>query len=286
MPLPPLDRVRAVVGHTRDAAGRVGAVGGAAVLAASLVVPEAAAAALPAAGIVAGGGYLVSMAPAGEAAPGWLRTMYAAPAVTCVAEAIAFQFAPGIRWWEVLAAAGWTALTWWLRPSKQAREWATEAAGTEAAAAVYEHIGDAVAVQGGPAVQLTGALEERLASWWAAHASVEGGPAPGTHLERIAAIGPKEFAAWIVADVPGQPVPAVSVPRLSALMDIEEELFAVGPVKGRGAGYRRLRVGAVAAGGPEDFAELWAQKIAPTAMPGTTVVAVRAGHIDKEDQDQ
>nr|WP_107908860.1 hypothetical protein [Streptomyces chartreusis] len=284
MPLPPLDRVRAVVGHSRDAAGRVGTVGGAAVLAASLVVPEAAAAALPAAGIAAGGGYLVSMAPAGDAAPGWLRTMYAAPALTCVAEAIAFQFAPGVHWAEVLAAAGWTALTWWLRPSQQARNWAAEAAGTDAAATVYEHVGDAVAVQG-QAVALTGSLEERLASWWAAHAAVEGGPVPGTHLERIAAVGPKEFAAWIVADVPGQPVPAVSVPRLSALMDIEEELYAVGPVKGRGAGYRRLRVGAVAAG-PEDFAELWAQKIAPTAMPGTTVVAVRAGHIDQEDPDQ
>ncbi|MFJ9745747.1 hypothetical protein [Streptomyces chartreusis] len=285
MPLPPLDRVRAVVGNSRDAAGRVGTVGGAAVLAASLVVPEAAAVALPAAGIAAGGGYFVSMAPAGDAAPGWLRTMYAAPALTCVAEAIAFQFAPGIHWWEVLASAGWTALTWWLRPSMQARDWAAEAAGTDTAATVYEHIGDAVAVQG-QAVALTGSLEERLASWWSAHAAAESGPAPGTHLERIAAIGPKEFAAWIVANVPGQPVPALSVPRLSALMDIEEELFAVGPVKGRGAGYRRLRVGAVAAGGPEDFSELWAQKIAPTAMPGTTVVAVRAGHIDQEDDDQ
>ncbi|MFC8389909.1 hypothetical protein [Streptomyces sp. NPDC057238] len=284
MSLPPLDRVRAVVGQTRDAAGRVGTVGGAAVLAASLVVPEAAAAALPAAGIAAGIGYLVSMAPAGDAAPGWLRTMYALPALTCVAEAIAFQFAPGVHWWEVLAAAGWTALTWWLRPSKQARDWATEEAGTEPAAVVYERIGDTVAVHG-QAVALTGSLEERLASWWTAHAAVEGGPAPGTHLERIAAVAPNEFAAWIVADVPGQPVPQVSIPRLSALMDLEEELFAVGPVKGRGAGYRRLRVGAVASG-PEDFADLWAQKIAPTAMPGTTVVAVRAGHIDQEDQDQ
>lgn len=283
MPLPPLDRVRAVAGQTRDAVGRVGTVGGAAVLAASLVVPEAAAVALPAAAVAAGGGYLISIAPAGDKAPGWLRAMYAAPAVTCVAEAIAFQFAPGVHLWEVLATAGWTALTWWVRPSQQARDWVAEAAGTEAAAVVYEQIGDAIAVQG--AVQRTGALEERLASWWAVHAAVEGGPAPGTHLERIAAVGPKEFAAWIVADVPGQPVPAVSVPRLSALMDIEEELFAVGPVKGRGAGYRRLRVGAVAAG-PEDFAELWAQKIAPTAMPGTTVIAVRAGHIDKEDDDQ
>ncbi|MFJ9662895.1 hypothetical protein ACIRPR_33710 [Streptomyces griseoflavus] len=284
MPLPPLDRVRAVVGQTRDAAGRVGTVGGAAVLAASLVVPEAAAAALPAAGIAAGGGYLVSIAPAGDAAPGWLRGMYAAPAVSCVASAVAFQFAPGVRWWEVLTAAGWTALTWWLRPSRQARDWTREAAGTEEAATVYEQIGDVVAVQGhAPVVELTGSLEERLASWWAAHAASEGGPVPGTHLERIAAIGPKEFAAWIVADVPGQPVLQVSIPRLSALMDIEEELFALGPVKGKGAGYRRLRVGASAAGGPEDFAELWAQKIAPAAMPGTTVVAVRAGHIEEDD---
>ncbi|MGW3910551.1 hypothetical protein ACWEBX_03350 [Streptomyces sp. NPDC005070] len=285
MPLPSLDRVRTVVGQTRDAAGRVGTVGGAAVLAASLVVPEAAAVALPAAAAAAGGGYLISMAPAGEAAPGWLRTMYAAPALTCAAGTIAFQFAPGVRWWEALAAAGWTVLTWWLRPSQQARDWAAEAVGTETAAVVYEHIGDAVAVQG-QALTLTGSLEERLASWWAAHAAGEGCPATGTHLERIAAVGPTEFAAWIVADVPGQPVPQVSIPRLSALMDIEEELFAVGPVKGRGAGYRRLRVGATANSGPEDFTELWTQKIAPTAMPGTTVVAVRAGYIDQEDDDQ
>lgn len=279
MSLPPLDRVRAVVGQTRDAAGRVGTVGGAAVLAASLVVPEAAAASVPAAAIAAGGGYLMSMSAAGEKAPGWMRAMYAAPAVTCVAEAVAFQFTPGVRLWELLAAAGWTALVWWVRPSQQARDWATEP-GSEAAA-VYEQLGNALAVQG-QAVELTGSLEERLASWWTAYAGSEGGPAPGTHLERIAAVGPTEFAAWIVADVAGQPVPQISIPRLSALMDAPEELFKIDPVKGRGAGYRRLRVGAVAGGGPEDFAGLWAQTIAPAAMPGTTIVAVRKGSLSKE----
>lgn len=281
MSLPPLDRVRTVVAQTRNAAGRVGTVGGAAVLAASLVVPEAAAAALPAAGIAAGGGYLMSMVPAGERAPGWLRLMYGAPALTCVTEAVAFQFTEGVRWWELLAAAGWTSVVWWLRPSQQARDWA-KGEDSDGAAVVYEQIGDALAVQGqAAAVDLTGSLEERLTSWWAAHVAGEGGPAPATHLERIAAVGPTEFAAWIVADVPGQPVPQVSISRLSALMDLEEELFAIGPVKGRGAGYRRLRVGAVAAG-PGDFADLWAHKIAPVAMPGTTVVAIRAGTIDEE----
>ncbi len=170
---------------------------------------------------------------------------------------------------------------WWLRPSQQAREWAADP-DSDGAAVVYEQIDGTLAVQGqAPAVDLTGSLEARLTSWWSAHVAVEGGPAPATHLERIAAVGPTEFAAWIVADVPGTAVPQISIARLSALMDVPEELYAIGPVKGRGAGYRRLRVGDVASG-PEDFADLWAKTIAPVAMPGTTIVAVRTGTIDEE----
>lgn len=281
MMLPPLDRVRAGARQTRDVAGRIGTACGTAALASALFTPEALAVGLPAAAVAAGGGYAMSIAPAGDAAPGWLRVMYCAPAATLAAEAIVFQLKPGLHWWEFLLTIAWGGLTWWLRPSLQARDWATEPG--EEAAALYEQMGSALAVPAATEVDMTGTLPERLATWWTAHAGLTGGPAPGTHLERIAAAGPRDFAAHIVADVPGQPVPDISIARLSALMDIPEELFAVSPVPGSGAGRRRLRVGTAAA--TETFADLWTQKIAPAAMPGTRVIAVRTGTISKEISD-
>ncbi|WP_133306024.1 hypothetical protein [Microbispora triticiradicis] len=63
--------------------------------------------------------------------------------------------------------------------------------------------------------------------------------------------------------------------NLSALMDVPEDLIDIGPVPGRGAGVRRLTIGT-----PDlhsDPATVWAQRIAPLAMPGAVLTSVRIG---------
>lgn len=277
MKLPSLDRVRAGVRTTRDAAGRVGTVGGAAVLAASLTGPQPLALVLTATATAAG--YAISVAGAKEPPPPHSKALYLTPASALMAEAIAFPLVPGLHWWEITAAALWTALTWWLRPARLARDLIRPPEQDPAAQLVHEIVVPAPAApSAAPVVDTTGPLESRLASFWAAYAAAEDGPAPGTRLQPLAVAGPQEWSAHIVATHPGQPVPRIPVERLSALMDIPEDLITIGPVPGAGAGRRLIRVGNPAgSSGPQDFASLWTQHVAPAAMPGTTVVSIRRG---------
>lgn len=277
--LPPLDRVRHAVTRTRDLAGRAGTVGGAALLAASLADAQSLTVALPAAALAAGGGYLVSVAPAEKDTHGAFKALYLAPAATLAAEAVAFQMATGLRWWEPLAAACWAGLTWCLRPSLRARDWISP---PDTAQDVHEAL-TTVAQAPEPAVDMSGPLENRLASFWTAHAAREGGCAPATRLENIHVRGPRDWTAHIVAAFPGEPVPEISVPRLSALTDIPEPLIRIDPVPGSGAGRRLLRVGE-ATSAPTSFEEMWAQHVAPAAgLSGVSVVAVRRGSLDDPD---
>jgi hypothetical protein len=84
------------------------------------------------------------------------------------------------------------------------------------------------------------------------------------------------MTAIIRATTPGKPVPAISVRHLSALMDIPEDDIAITPVERRGAGVRRLTIGAPDAR-DADPSTVWAQTIAPLAMPNAVLTSVRVG---------
>ncbi|WP_411575136.1 hypothetical protein [Streptomyces fradiae] len=190
--------------------------------------------------------------------------LYAAPGVSLMAVLVAERIVPGVHWGEVLAVALWSAGTWWLRPGRAARHMLVPPLPP-----VEETADVAVAEQP--------AYEHPAAQWWAERAAVEGGAAPGTLLEEVERTGESAMRAVIRSVIPGEPVPDISVRRLSALMDVPEDLIAVGPVPGRGASVRLLTVGT--ADEALDARTVWATRIAPLAMPGATITEINFGRM-------
>lgn len=169
------------------------------------------------------------------------------------------QLTAGPHWVDALALTAWTAGTWMIRPAAAARDMLVP---PPPPAPRRQEDSDVV-------VTGTVTTEDPVAAWWARHAA---GVAPGTALENIRRSG-EMLIADICSTVPGQPVPDISIRRLSALMDIPEDLISIGPVPGRGAGVQRITVRRPGAADP---AEAWKQ-IADVAMPGARLVAVRVG---------
>ncbi|MGI5330956.1 hypothetical protein [Actinomadura nitritigenes] len=179
---------------------------------------------------------------------------------------------------QLAAVAAWTAWTWVLRPGRTARRMVSPAPPPAA---------DVVA---SPVLDLTA---HPAARWWAQHvATAPAAPtgagadgetkrkavASGTVLEGIELIGEHAMTAIIRATVPGEPVPDISVRRLSALLDVPEDQISIDPVPGRGAGVRRLTIGgADVAAATGDPTTVWAERIAPLAMPGAVLTGVRVG---------
>ncbi|MGN7139143.1 hypothetical protein [Streptomyces pseudogriseolus] len=190
--------------------------------------------------------------------------LYAAPGVSLMAVLVAERIVPGVHWGEALAVALWSAGTWWLRPGRAARHMLVPPLPP------VEKTAD-VAVAEQPA------YEHPAAQWWAERAAVEGGAAPGTLLEEVERTGESAMRAVIRSVIPGEPVPDISVRRLSALMDVPEDLIAVGPVPGRGASVRLLTVGT--ADEALDARTVWATRIAPLAMPGATITEINFGRM-------
>jgi hypothetical protein len=187
--------------------------------------------------------------------------LYLTPGAGLAALLIGERIVPGIHWGEALALTAWTAATMVLRPARVARRMMSPAPAPAPASV--------------PAV-VEEADDHPAAAWWAQHVAVDGGTAPGTLLEDVERTGERAMRAVIRSAVPGRPVPDVSIRNLSALMDVPEDEISVNPVPGRGASVRLLTVGK-----PdqehEDAATVWAQRIAPTAMPGAVLTAVRVG---------
>lgn len=185
--------------------------------------------------------------------------MYLVPGASLAALLIGERIVPGIHWSEALALATWTVGTWVVRPARIARQLLSPPVVPSADVAPAEP----EVVSGHPA-----------ARWWAQIAAVEGGTAPDTLLEDVERTGEKSMRAVIRSTIPGRPVPDISVKRLSALMDVPEDLISIGPLPGRGASYRLLTIGQ-----PDDNdpASEWARRIAPAAMPGAVLTGVRIG---------
>ncbi|MFI6503702.1 hypothetical protein [Nonomuraea typhae] len=188
--------------------------------------------------------------------------LYLIPGVSLAALLIAERMVAGIHWAEALALAVWTAGTWVVRPAEAARRMLTPSRPPAPPA-------DMTPV---PVV----ACDHPAARWWAQHVAVEGGAAPGTLLDEVTRTGEHSMRAVIRAGIPGQPVPDISIKRLSALMDVPEEKIDIDGVPGRGAGRRRLSIGTPDET-TEDPATVWAQRIAPAAMPGAVLTGVRVG---------
>ncbi|WP_188188075.1 hypothetical protein [Nonomuraea sp. SYSU D8015] len=195
--------------------------------------------------------------------------LYLMPGGSLACLLVAEQWVPGIHPLEAAALATWTVGTWVARPADVARRMVSpppRVPSTTVAPLPAE------------------VCDHPAARWWAQKVAIDGGAAPGTLLEDIERTGETAVRAVVRSAVPGQPVPDISIMRLSALMDVPEDLIAIGPVPGRGSAYRLLQVGRP----DEDVtpAAVWANRIAPDAMPGTVLTSVRTGRpadrIDEE----
>lgn len=195
--------------------------------------------------------------------------LYLMPGASLAALLVAERLVPGIHWGEAAALAVWTAGTWAARPAEVARRMLTPPP-SQALAPAEE-----------PAPQAV--CDHPVAHWWARNVAVKDGAGPGTALDHIERTGEQAMRAIISSTVPGQPVPDISKKRLSALMDVPEDDITIGQVPGRGAAYQFLTVGQ-----PDEDqtpATVWADKIAPKAMPGTVLTSVRSGRPAAPDEE-
>lgn len=179
----------------------------------------------------------------------------------------------GSPWW-LAADAAWTTGVWWGRPARAARV----LVGREPSLtveAVQEARDEA------PAGLVPAVDRHPMAVWWSEHAAVEDGVAPGTLLERIEQTGPTSMTALIRSAHPGTPVPTISITRLSALLNWDEEEITVTKMSGHGAGVRRLTVGR-APQQADDVYGHWVQNIAPKGMAGTTITGIRIVEAGRE----
>ncbi|MFD4764270.1 hypothetical protein ACFWOJ_37280 [Streptomyces sp. NPDC058439] len=270
----------------RATAGRVAAVAGAAVLTGGLATD-----ALTLPGTLA----IVTTAAVGLAtnikvvrAPVSVRgtaiALYAAPHAGCAVLLVGERLAPdgaGSVLVQAAIVALWTGATWYLRPGRVARELVDEA--------VAQELADAKKAEEEAAVEPAPTYDSPQARWWGERFAVEGGIAPGTVLLEHRQVSEQCLALVIGAQKRGQPVPDIPKPRLSAELDLPEDLIEIGPVPGRGAGVRLLILGQrpqpaeeePAAEEGDSDALVWAE-IAATAMPGVELIEATTYEVHKE----
>jgi hypothetical protein len=282
------DAGRRRIDTARSRAGQVATAAGTAAATAGLFTPEVFGESLLATAVATGAGFVMlptrrakvkkTVIVAGDdgevtASTRWVPShqvktasvLYTAPGVSLMAVLVAERIVPGLHWGEALAVALWSAGTFWLRPSRAARHMLVPPLPP-----LPKPTGDLVVQE-----QTVGA--HPAAQWWAEHAAIEGGAAPGTLLEDIERTGENAMKAVIRSSVRGEPVPDISVRRLSALMDVPQDLITIGPVPGRGASVQLLTVGT--ADSAMDAHTVWATRIAPLAMPGATITAINFGRM-------
>ena len=273
----------------RDRAGRAGTVLGAGCLIASAFTSQA---------LALGGPWIIGASAVGLAAA-WRRwgrgtheavlALYAAPAGSLIAGMGIFQLSHGLRWWEGVCVAAWSAAVWRVRPARTAQTLArtlsdTDEHGHEHSQTLSDVVRTYVRVRtdGHEHSQTHGhsdTPEGKLCGYWDTYVSGDSGAAPGTHLEQVQVHGPRDFSAHIVA-VPGTPVPSISVAALSALMDIPEDKIHITGVPGRGAGRKQLIVGTQPEVSPAANPHMWwATTVAPKAMPNSRIVGIRRGSV-------
>jgi hypothetical protein len=275
-----LARVRAKAGRVATVAGTAVLTGG--LLDHSLTLPGVVAAA-SAAGLGLAANPKIWRGPSSVKAEA--IAVYAAPHAGCAALLIGERLAPagGV---SLLVQAGvvalWTGATWYVRPGRLARDLVDEAARQEAAEADTEPEQTTGTVVAAPAAPVS-----RAARWWAEEIATEDGIAPGTVLLEHQQVSESCVAAVIGSAKRGTPVPDIPTARLSAYLDVPEDLIAIEPVPGRGAGVRLLIVGPRPQGAEAETKTdksdeaTWAE-IAATAMPGVELVEANTYEMRKE----
>ncbi|MFD8533859.1 hypothetical protein ACFV0L_41270 [Streptosporangium canum] len=256
---PAVDRARRRLDVVRSATGRLATAAGAVAAAAGLFTDGFTGASLLATAALSltGLATLRLWKPDGHQ-KATASVLYLSPGVGLAAVLIGERIIAGPHWSEALALTAWTVGTGLLRPARLARRMVSPPPAPSVELAPVQE------VDGHPA-----------ARWWAQNVAVDGGAAAGTVLEEVQRTGEQAMRAIIRSVIPGEPVPDISVRRLSALMDIPEDLISIGPVPGRGAAVRLLHVGA--ADEEQDAATIWATRIAPMAMQGAVLTGIRIG---------
>jgi hypothetical protein len=179
---------------------------------------------------------------------------------------------------QASVVALWTGATWYIRPGRLARQLADEAVLQEIAEAAKE------AEEGAADVAVPDQADASPAArWWREEIAAEGGIAPGTVLLDHQRLSDDCLAIIFGSAQRGTPVPDISRPRLSAHLDVPEDLIETGPVPGRGAGVRLLVIGPRPTPADETAGdeEVWVQ-IAATAMPGVELIEVNEYDLRKE----
>lgn len=266
---PAYTSARRRISRIQDVTGRAATLAGAALGAAGMLDPGIALPGLAAAALTttAGLATLRALRPRGITRA-TASAMYATPGAGLCALLGWEAIAGGPNWLSALGLLTWVTGTWAVRPAWAARHML---AGPPPPAAVPAPA---------PAAELeppAAAVVDRAARWWAEHAAVEDGPAPGTVLRHVEQHG-AGIRAIIASARPGRPVPEINIAALSALLDIPEEQISISGVPGHGAGVRQLIISATtAAQQPATTTEAWRTQIAPHAAPGTELVEVRHG---------
>jgi hypothetical protein len=272
--------------RARAKAGRVATAAGAAVLTGGLFTDFLTGPGIAAAVTTAGLGLAtnIKILKAPSSAKATAIAVYAAPHAGTALLLVGERLAPagGVSLLvQASVVAVWTGATWFIRPGRLARELVDEAVLQEIAAATMEAEEKAAAE-----VAVHHPDESAAARWWREEFAGEGGIAPGTVLLEHQRVSEECVAVIVGSAQRGTPVPDISKPRLSAHLDVPEELIEIGPVPGRGAGVRLLVIGPrpkpaeveKTAGSDE---EVW-KEIAATAMPGVELIEANTYAIRKE----
>ncbi|MGW1520771.1 hypothetical protein [Streptomyces sp. NPDC002287] len=174
----------------------------------------------------------------------------------------------------------WTAGVWWLRPARLAKhvaKWPAPIAEPQDT----ESEDNAAGAQAEVVAELP---EDPAGRWWALNAAKAGGVAEGTRVIGARPIEDGRRVAVALAAVErGEPVPDIKIKRLSALMNVPEELLAVEPIPGHGAGVAMLLIGPAPepepAVAPDE--DVWSE-IARTALPGVSLVEINEYDLSQE----
>lgn len=259
---PEVDRARRALDTVRSGTGLLATAAGALAAAAGLFIGDLTVPALVADAVLSLGGLatLRLWKPDGYQ-KATASVMYLTPGATLAALLVVERAIPGPQWWDAVGLMLWTVGVGVVRPARAAR-------------LMMSPPPPAPVTDLAPALLEPEPAGHPVAEWWARNVAIDGGAAPGTALDDIEQTGPGSMRAVIRSTTPGEPVPDISIRRLSAVTDIPEELISIGPVPGRGASVRLLTIGRPAEADP---AAIWAQRIAPVAMPGAVLTGIRVG---------
>ncbi|MCZ0204701.1 hypothetical protein OZK63_04645 [Streptomyces sp. UMAF16] len=175
-------------------------------------------------------------------------------------------------------AALWTAGVWWLRPgqlAKRVAKWPEPVVETDATEDDQGATGAEVEV----AVDLP---DDPAGRWWALNAAKKDGVAEGTRVIAVRAIEDRRRVAVALAAIEkGEPVPDIKIKRLSALMNVPEQLLEIEPIPGHGAGFAMLLIGPKPEAAPVADEDVWVE-IGRSALPGVTLTEINEYDMSKE----